>query len=123
MQHTRGTTQIAPASRQIPLIDFQQSLSTDAADAGEVYLPLRAFFSPARELQILRVCYRFTPSTGSLKQDLRGTLSVVAFIVVKNHNEKVCNCQEKFSVVFCCHHPCLPELHIGANQRNPENTY
>ena len=39
-RHTRGTTQIAPASRRVPLIGLQQALSTDAADAGEFYLPL-----------------------------------------------------------------------------------
>ena len=39
--NTRGTTQIASASQQIPLFGFQQTLSTDAADAGEFYLPFR----------------------------------------------------------------------------------
>ena len=36
--HTRGTTQIAHTSQYVPLIGFQQTLSTDAADAGEFYL-------------------------------------------------------------------------------------
>ena len=65
---SRGTTQIA-VYKKPPLVGLRQALCLDAAVTGRFYWPARAFFLPAREIQMsaLRRVSWLAPTATSLR--------------------------------------------------------